>query len=809
MLRRIVRRVPVATQATIAYRASTSTKGNTTTFSVTMPAGAQTGDLAVVWIGWNITSTTTTAPDPSGWDLISPPGQVDDEAQVGTRAWTRVVQASDPGSLAVSFTFAATVKAVLFLVVYSGAGDVRTAQAVPEGDTTTTSHVSPSFTADANGCWALQVVCDKAATSTTAWTAPGGTTVREQQYNTGSASQTGAFVDSNGPVANGAAVGGGTFASNGSATSRAVTWTLLIEPALTGPPSGQPVVYRAGATPVQGNTTSFSITIPITAVLNDTAVLAIGWGYNTSVPSIATPAGWTPLSIGQQTDENALATAVWTKTIAAGDPGRTITIGPLAATVKAVLLLEVWSSGGVAAATAAVEGAAATTSHLTAQISNSDPGNWLAQVVFDRQTATGTNTTVWTEPSDQTVRHDIYSTGTAAVTGVVSDSAAPVATGQVGGETFTTDGSGTSRAVGYSLLLSPGGGGAGNSNLGKAIFGMACTTAPPPNLPDGQLAGAGYSAGGDTSQNWRDTVDTYMSAIASKMHYHRGFAGNLSSGSCSGDAALSIGSALSVKTSIPTAATGATNSAFASFMAGFPDYTVFILHHEPENDAFAGSFTPEQWAAAQVHFANTAHTTNSTFRTYLSHLGYLWGYPQVGGKSAITSDPSRWVVPVGPDALCNDIYLQPFQTGYSNVFDYVSYDRWDKWARGILAGTGTGNPNGIPLGLTELGISRKKEDSSNGGSTWSYTYPYSDAQIATVMEATIVRGLSNGYRVFWWWNSYHSDFFLSGGVSTFWDHNLNETTTETTNKPGPLALAKWIDLVTQFGSTSPDVRDTV
>lgn len=572
--------------------------------------------------------------------------------------------------------------------------------------------------------------------------------------------------------------------------------------------------FRA-ATSFKGNTTSYVVTIPASTQGGDLMVLATSWSIGGQI--VTDPTGWALFSVGQVEDEGQVASRCWSKA-AAGTAGSTSTEASttltltFSATAKGEMFLVVYSGGGgIRTVQASVEGSTAVASHVTPAFTSDIDGGWPFQIVFDK-VAGAVGTTVWTVPGGQSVRAQEYNTGTAPPTGVFTDANAAVANGgTVGGLTFTSDGPATTRAIMYTGLIEPGTSGPVNTNKGKFIAGMYNANAVPPNLPDGQNAGGGSAGGGDIAVNFRNIVDTYMPTIAAKMFFRRTFFSNVPTTDTSGNAAQGNKSAVSVKTNIATASTGASNSAFTTLGNAYPAGTIFILYHEPEDDAFDGVFTPEQWTAAQVQFADTIHATNAAHRVVTSQLGYLWGYPTVGGKSSITSNPARWVVPGGHlDARCCDMYLMEFRTGGTSLFAEPGNQRWHDWMTGVLAGIPTGNPDGVPLGLTEMGVVRKYE--TNTGSGWTYTFPYSDAQMAAVFTNTINTCLAAGYRLFWPWNAWHADFSGAGTAASPWhfrDDNFTLTTSETTNQPGTLTLQAWINAVSQFGSSSQDIRDTI
>ena len=88
--------------------------------------------------------------------------------------------------------------------------------------------------------------------------------------------------------------------------------------------------------------------------------------------------------------------------------------------------------------------------HTTPQINVPSSGQWLVSYWADR---TASLTTQWTEPNEQVVRADEYSTGSnARVSSLLTDDGGPTLAGTRGGLTATADGA-TRKATMWSIVL--------------------------------------------------------------------------------------------------------------------------------------------------------------------------------------------------------------------------------------------------------------------------------------------------------------------------------------------------------------------
>jgi hypothetical protein len=166
----------------------------------------------------NRAATVTT---PSGWTLR---GTVTDS---DLRSWvfTRSAAAGTPGST-VQVSFDAISKTDLTLLAYSGAGQPSaTVSRVEPG--TTAQHVSPSAQVATAGSTVVSYWADKVS-SPHGWTLPSIVTSRSATAGSGSGLITAASGDAAGRPAG---TWQGVTANAGTASAKAVMWTVVLPPA--------------------------------------------------------------------------------------------------------------------------------------------------------------------------------------------------------------------------------------------------------------------------------------------------------------------------------------------------------------------------------------------------------------------------------------------------------------------------------------------------------------------------------------------------------------------------------------------------
>jgi hypothetical protein len=191
--------------------------------TATLPAGAHVGDTLMMFLTEGTSDGWTSPTGITGWTQVSSATGSSKTSSV----WVKQATAGDLGKT-VTITNPAFKKALIGLAVYSGVdgtNPVRSARSAT--DSSSASHTSPTVTAVA-GDWVLTYYVDFSS-STTAWSAPGGTTTRDSSTQTGSGRYASLLVDSGGAVPAGSY--GGRTAGTNAASSRAFAWTVDLKPA--------------------------------------------------------------------------------------------------------------------------------------------------------------------------------------------------------------------------------------------------------------------------------------------------------------------------------------------------------------------------------------------------------------------------------------------------------------------------------------------------------------------------------------------------------------------------------------------------
>ncbi|MFD1247604.1 PKD domain-containing protein [Nocardioides ginsengisoli] len=185
-----------APQSQIGYRDSTGKVTNATTIVSPIPATTQAGDGLIAVVS---AATTAVPPAPAGWTQVGAPAATD---AMTTVVWQKVAAADDAGRNVTVSLGATAVKATLTVLAYSGtsASGPVTAIAGSAETATTTGHHSPLVTTP--GDWVVTVWADRSGTTTT-FTEPAGSTVRQRLIGTGGGHADQLVVDTGGPVSAG------------------------------------------------------------------------------------------------------------------------------------------------------------------------------------------------------------------------------------------------------------------------------------------------------------------------------------------------------------------------------------------------------------------------------------------------------------------------------------------------------------------------------------------------------------------------------------------------------------------------------
>ncbi len=215
----------------ITFVDAASTAGNRSNHVVGIPASVQPGDLLVLALTTNSTSSTI-ADSVSGWTLL----ESRDGNGIRGRLWTRTADATDGGTN-VSVATSAFAKGVLSVAAYRSTGSAPSVSASGVGgsDSSGASHELPQVEAVGAGSWLVGVWAEKSSSATT-WTLPGGMTERTAAAATGSGKVGDVLGDSTGPVTVGSPLGG--TATTSTSVSRSVTFAVVISPGevVNGPP---------------------------------------------------------------------------------------------------------------------------------------------------------------------------------------------------------------------------------------------------------------------------------------------------------------------------------------------------------------------------------------------------------------------------------------------------------------------------------------------------------------------------------------------------------------------------------------------
>jgi len=128
----------VVVEGSPTIRGSGLQASSNSTFTVSLPAGSQAGDLAVVFFGAAYDATGT----PSGWTAYADYGA--GLPWWGGRIYTRTLDAGDISTGSMSVTFTSSYDAVLGIVVFAGAPTLRESQGARDTAMLTTMDITTS-----------------------------------------------------------------------------------------------------------------------------------------------------------------------------------------------------------------------------------------------------------------------------------------------------------------------------------------------------------------------------------------------------------------------------------------------------------------------------------------------------------------------------------------------------------------------------------------------------------------------------------------------------------------------------------------
>ncbi len=203
----------------VAFVGANGTVGNRVNHAVTIPGTVQPGDALVLFFAANTTAPTYTPPP--GWTEIR---SVDGSGIVG-RSWSKVAVAGDAGT-SVRVTSSGYAKSHIAVAAYRGTDPSApvAVSAVRLDNSSGATHTSPTVDAPGSNGWLVSYWAEKSS-STTAWSAPSGVTVRNQGFGSGSGLVAGLLADSNGAVSG---TTGGLTATASSTSSRGLSFSVVV-----------------------------------------------------------------------------------------------------------------------------------------------------------------------------------------------------------------------------------------------------------------------------------------------------------------------------------------------------------------------------------------------------------------------------------------------------------------------------------------------------------------------------------------------------------------------------------------------------
>jgi hypothetical protein len=214
-----------ATSAAVRFVAAADAGGgNARVKQVVVPAAAQAGDTAVLFLAATSAAVWTGPSGVSGWTRVD--GFVG--GGLAMTVWVKRVVAGDAGSV-VRFDSAAYSHASVNVAVYSGVDAAAPVAALAHAsDTGGTSHTTPTVSTLA-GDYVVSFWADRSNTTRT-WSAPTGLVVRDASLDSSTSLTVQALLaDADAASPGGSA--GGLRATTDAATSGSAMWTLVLHAA--------------------------------------------------------------------------------------------------------------------------------------------------------------------------------------------------------------------------------------------------------------------------------------------------------------------------------------------------------------------------------------------------------------------------------------------------------------------------------------------------------------------------------------------------------------------------------------------------
>jgi PKD repeat protein len=218
--------VAVTPDPEIAFVGVSALNANQTSFRVTVPDGVQAGDGLLLIA---TTATTVTVGEPAGltgWQVVSSVSMGGSNG--ATTVWQRVAADGDAGR-PVTLTLSAIAKTGVTLLAYTGTSTAAPVLAATASAETINqpAHTAPAVTVPGDGSLVVSYWADRSST-TTAWTAPLGETLRSETFGVGGGHISTLVTDSGAPVPAGDRAG--LTATADVASPRASMITIVLAP---------------------------------------------------------------------------------------------------------------------------------------------------------------------------------------------------------------------------------------------------------------------------------------------------------------------------------------------------------------------------------------------------------------------------------------------------------------------------------------------------------------------------------------------------------------------------------------------------
>ncbi|WP_448231840.1 PKD domain-containing protein [Microbacterium lacticum] len=225
--------VPVPDNPVSFVGAAHSASGSAMFKAATVPAGVQAGDTLLLWLTTPPTVTWVGPSGVTGWTEV----KNFTNGSAKTTLWAKTAVAADAGKTVRVDDSTGYRIGTLAVAAYRNV-DTAALTAEVAGSTSTTSHTSPTSTAQA-GDWVVSYWGGRAATSST-WTVPAPSVVRDFSAATGTGYQFSAVIaDTGAPVQAGSA--GGVTATSSVVNDRSVAWTVVLRHVAPVTPNADPV----------------------------------------------------------------------------------------------------------------------------------------------------------------------------------------------------------------------------------------------------------------------------------------------------------------------------------------------------------------------------------------------------------------------------------------------------------------------------------------------------------------------------------------------------------------------------------------